>query len=152
MPRVEMDVDTRVGPERVRAALLDFSPRRPEIWPGIYPPMYEVYQVGETSADIREGSKAPGGPIWAKEHYDWSTPDAVTWTVQDSNFCAPGSYVTARIKPSDGGGSRIHVIWNRQPTSIAGRIATFMIVVTRGAPVAASLRKGLKRLEDRPAA
>lgn len=59
MPKVEFNIDSRVPPENVRRALLDFSPRRPEIWPGIYPPMYEVYEVGETHAVIREGSKPP---------------------------------------------------------------------------------------------
>ncbi|BCW34499.1 hypothetical protein StoSoilA2_05550 [Arthrobacter sp. StoSoilA2] len=151
MPKVEVDLDTVVPPGKVREALLDFSPRRPEIWPGIYPPMYEVYQVGETFADIREGSKAPGGVIWAKEHYDWANPDEVKWTVQESNFCAPGSYVSARITPNDSGGSRIHITWNRRPTSLMGRVATFMIVVTRGAPVASSLRMGLKKLEAKGA-
>lgn len=152
MPKVEMVIDTRVTPGKVREALLDFSPQRPELWPGIYPPMYEVYDIGETYADIREGSKAPGGPIWAKEHYDWSAPDAVTWTVRESNFCAPGSYVTARITPNSAGGSRIHVTWNRSPTSLFGRIATLLIVATRGAPVASSLRKGLHRLDAAEAA
>jgi hypothetical protein len=146
VPKVEVVMESRVPPEKVREALLDFSPRRPEVWPGIYPPMYEVYDMGETYADIREGSKAPGGAIWAKEHYDWSDPEAITWTVRESNFCAPGSYVTALIKPH-GGGSRIHITWNRSPTSMAGRIATFLIVATRGAPVASSLRRGLQQLE-----
>jgi hypothetical protein len=147
MPKVEFDIDSRVPPEKVQGALLDFSLRRPETWPGIYPPMYEVYEVGEAYADIREGSKAPGGPIWAKEHYDWSTPNTVTWTVRESNFCAPGSYVTARLTPNGSGGSRIRITWNRHPTSMAGRIATFLIDATRGAPVASSLRQGLRRLE-----
>lgn len=147
MPKVEVVVDSPVPPEKIREALLNFSPRRPEIWPGIYAPLYEVYEVGDTYADIREGSKAPGGTVWAKEHYDWSDPDAVTWTVRESNFCAPGSYVSARINPNGSGGSRIHITWNRTPTSVAGRIAAFLIVATRGAPVASSLRMGLKRLE-----
>ena len=52
MAKIEMDVETSLDPERVKAALLDFSPRRPEIWPGIAPSMYEVYSVGDTSAEI----------------------------------------------------------------------------------------------------
>lgn len=152
MPRVEFAVDSLVPPEKVREALLDFSPRRPEIWPGIHAPLYEVYEVGDTYADVREGSKAPGGPIWAREHYDWSDPETVTWTVRESNFCAPGSYVSARIKPNGSGGARIHITWNRTPTSVAGWLATFLITATRGAPVASSLRLGLKRLAANGAA
>jgi hypothetical protein len=100
MPKVEAVVDSPLPPQTVREGLLDFSPGRPESWPGIYAPLYEVYEVGDTYADIREGSKVPGGVIWAKEHYDWSDPDTVTWTVRESNFCAPGSYVSARITPA----------------------------------------------------
>jgi hypothetical protein len=147
MPKVELDLETSVPPSAVRSALLDFTDRRPEIWPGIEPSLYEVYEVGDTHADIKEGSKAPGGAVWAKEHYDWSSPGVVTWTVRESNFCAPGSYVSAAIAPRGDGGSRIHVSWNRTPTSMGGRLATVLIVLTKGKPVAASFRKALDKLE-----
>jgi hypothetical protein len=147
MPRIELDLDTPVPPERVKAALLDFSDRRPELWPGIEPSLYKVLSVGETSAEIQEGSAMPGTRIWAREHYDWSTPGLITWTVKESNFCAPGSFVSAAITAGADGGSRIHLVWNRTPTSLAGRIATALIVLTRGAPVAASFRMGMARLQ-----
>jgi hypothetical protein len=41
----------------------------------------------------------------------------------------------------------VHVVWNRSPSSFMGMIATAMIVVSRGAPVKASLDKGLKKAE-----
>ena len=150
MPKVELDVETSVSPEDVRAALLDFSDRRPEIWPGIEPSLHEVYTVGDTFAEVQEGSKMPGTRIWAKERYDWSAGELITWTVQESNFCAPGSYVSAAISPRGDGGSRIHVIWNRTPTSLVGRLATALIVLTRGKPIAASFRMAMARLEQPP--
>ena len=150
MPKVEMDLETSVAPERVRAALLDFTDRRTELWPGIEPSLYEVYSVGETTTDVKEGSAMPGMSVWAVEHYDWSDPELVTWTVRRSNFCAPGSYVSAAITPRSGGGSRIHVVWNRTPTSFGGRLATFLIVASKGRPVAASFRKAMKILETVP--
>jgi hypothetical protein len=150
MPKVELDVETSVSPEDVRAALLDFSDRRPEIWPGIEPSLYEVYTVGDTFAEVQEGSKMPGTRIWAKERYDWSAGELITWTVQESNFCAPGSYVSAAIAPRGDGGSRIHVIWNRTPTSMVGRLATALIVLTRGKPIAASFRMAMAKLERPP--
>ena len=48
MPEVEMDVETTLPPERVREALLDFSERRPQIWPGIAATRVSV----EPSAEI----------------------------------------------------------------------------------------------------
>jgi hypothetical protein len=150
MPKVEMDLETAVEPARVRAALIDFSPRRPEIWPGIAPSLYEVSSVGETSAEIKEGTKAPGMTVWAKEHYDWSDPNTVRWTVRESNFCAPGSYVQATVTPRDGGGSRVHIEWNRTPTSFSGRVTAFLIKATKGKPVAASFKKAMDKLEREP--
>jgi hypothetical protein len=147
MPKVEMDLETGLSPERVLGALIDFSDRRPEIWPGITASLYEVYSVGETSADIMEGTKIPGGAFWAREHYDWSTPGLVTWTVVESNFCAPGSHVSAAISPDEEGGSRIHITWNRTPTTFSGRLAALMIKATKGKPVAASFEKAMKNLE-----
>jgi hypothetical protein len=152
MPRVEVDIETATAPDEVRAALLDFTERRPEIWPGIHRSQYEVYSVGNDSADIKEGSKLLGGTFWAKEHYDWSTPGLVTWTVRESNFCAPGSSVSAAIAPREGGGSRIHVTWDRTPTSLMGRMAAFAIVRTKGKPVRASIEMGLRRIEELRAA
>jgi hypothetical protein len=147
MPKVELDVETSASPSTVRSALLDFSDRRPEIWPSIEPSLYEVYEVGDTYADIKEGNKVPGGVVWAKEHYDWSNPDVISWTVRESNFCAPGSYVSAAIAPRGDGGSRIHIVWNRTPTSIGGRLAVLLIVATKGKPVGASIRRALDKLE-----
>ena len=152
MPKVELDLETSVAPERVREALLDFSDRRPEIWPGISPNLYEVYSVGDTSAEIKEGTRMPGGAFWAKERYDWSTPGLVTWTVQESNFCTPGSYVSAAISSRNGGGSLVHITWNRTGSTFGGRMAAFMIKATKGKPVAASFAKAMKKLEQVPAA
>src|ERR671930_273192 len=140
MAKLELDMETRVPPDRVMAALLDFSPRRPEIWSGIAPSQYEVYSVGQTEAEIKEGTKLPGTMIWAKEHYDWSS-DKVTWTVQESNFCTTGSYASATVAPAGQGGSRIHVVWNRTPTSFTGRLIIGLMALTRGKPIVASMKK-----------
>ena len=47
-----------------------------------------------------------------RERYDWSDLQTVVWTVQESGFSKPGSFVSARITPN-GTGSRIHVVWDR---------------------------------------
>ncbi|MGH2691413.1 MAG: SRPBCC family protein [Actinomycetota bacterium] len=142
MGRVEFDMDTEVPPDRVIGALTDFTERRPELWPGLKPKEYQVYDLGDTSALVREGS---GGSIWAKERYDWSRPGVVRWEVLESGFCAPGSFVQAEVAPRDGG-SRIHVTWERQPTTFTARLLLALIVLTRGGPVKGSFKKGLDRI------
>jgi hypothetical protein len=148
MPKVELDLETTLPPEKVIAALTDFTDRRPDIWPGLSRNWYEVYSVGDTSADVREGTGGKRSSIWARERYDWSTPGTVTWTVQESGFCTPGSFVSARVDPRDGGGSRIHVTWSRTGTTLMGRVVARIIALTGGKPVAASVRKGLRQLEQ----
>ena len=108
MPHVEFDIDTELPPERVMGALLDFSDRRPSLWPGLNPKEYRVISIGDTMADIREGNS---DSIWAVERYDWSKRAEVTWWVKDSSFSTSDSYVTAQFRYM-GGGSRIHVIWD----------------------------------------
>ena len=46
------DVESDVAPELVRRALLDFSERRPEIWPQLDAKTYKVHWVDETSAEV----------------------------------------------------------------------------------------------------
>jgi hypothetical protein len=148
MARLELDVETPVAPERVREALIDFSECRPEIWPGLERSLYEVYSVGETTAGIKEGSKLPGMTVWAREHYDWSDPRTVRWTVKESNFCTPGSHVAATLDPREGGGTRVHVEWERTGTTRAGRFAVRAMTLTKGRAIGRSMEKGFRQLED----
>ena len=111
MARIEFDIPTDAPADAIRAALLDFSQRRPELWPGLPPDQYEVYEVGDTWAEIREGYR---GPIWVRERYDWSTPGRVAFTAVDSGFATPGSYVVVEIEPAEGGGSTLHITWDRR--------------------------------------
>ena len=147
MSALEFEIQTSLTPEQVRAALLDFSDRRPSIWPGLSPKQYEVYSVGDTEADVREGSEMPGMTIWAKEHYDWSRPDAIRWTARESNFCAPGSYVQVAIHARAGGGTRLRVEWDRTGTGIRGRLLVGLVRLTGGKPVQSGLEAALRALE-----
>ncbi|MGH2710194.1 MAG: SRPBCC family protein [Actinomycetota bacterium] len=146
MARVEFDIDSELPPQRIIDALTDFTERRPEIWPGLSAKEYEVYEVGDKAAVVREGN---GGQIWAKERYDWSEPGVVRWEVLESGFCEPGSFVQAEIKPK-GTGSEVHVTWQRVPTTFAARLIMGLIVMTRGAPVKGSLKKGFDRIAKLP--
>ena len=148
MSALHMTLASSASPETIRAALLDFSPDRPKVWPGITPDLYEVYDVGETTASIKEGTRLPVmGEFWARERYDWSSPDTISWTVEQSNFCAPGSYMKATIRPREGGGSTIELEWNRTPITTKAKVVSFMIRRTRGKLVSDSFKKALKGIE-----
>ena len=143
MVRIEFDLRTDASPEAVRAGLLDFSERRPELWPGLPADQYEVYEVGDTWAEIREGYR---GPIWNRERYDWSQADRIVFTAVDSGFSAPGGRVVVDIAPRRGGGSIVHVVWQRTGKGIFGKPFVGLIGLTRGAPVRRSIQMGLDRI------
>jgi hypothetical protein len=138
--RFEFTLSSRASPDAVRAALLDFSDRRPELWPGLPREQYEVYEVGDTWAEIREGYR---GPIWWRERYDWSEPGIIRWTAVDSGFGAPGSDVVWRMEPTEGGGSTHHITWDRRGKTLFGKVFVGLMALTRGFFIRRSLEMGL---------
>jgi hypothetical protein len=73
-----------------------------------------VHEIGDTWADVTEGTRA--GPIvnWERCRYDWSQPGSVRATVIDSNVYAfPGSSWELRATET-GDGSRVEMIWVRE--------------------------------------
>lgn len=125
--RVEFDFHTRATPDDVVELLTDFSPDRPKRWPALSERWYEVYDVGVSTADVREGQEKP--TLWARETYDWSTPGTVTWTVTDSSDLAPGSFVTLVASTSPDGGSDVHGTWERSAKSFKAKAILMMMSV-----------------------
>ena len=125
--RVQTEVETDLPPEAIRGALLDFTDRRPELWPQLDPETYLVHWVEETSAELTEGSPRP--KVWSREHYDWSHPTTITWTAVESNFCTPGSSMSMDITPLDNGGSRVSVTWDRTAANLKGRVALSVVAI-----------------------
>ena len=109
MGRVTFKIDTPIAPERIRSAILDFSDRRPHLWPGIDPKLYRVYSLSAEHADVQEGSANPfvKGGVWVHEHYDWSTPGLIRATTVDSNVFQADSLWQLRYAATDGGGTHI---------------------------------------------
>ena len=118
--KLRTDVATNIPPELIRRALLDFTDRRPDIWPQLDRKTYRVHWVGDTEAEVTEGSPFP--KVWSREHYDWSHPTTITWTAVESNFCVPGSHIAMDIAPDGSGGSKVAVNWDRTAANLRGRI------------------------------
>jgi len=147
MPEVKFDVETTMSPEQVKAALLDFGDNRPNIWPGLAAEEYKVNSVGDGSADVREGTRMPGMEIWARETYDWTKPNTVRWTVSESNFCEAGSFMETVLEAAEGGGTIIHVTWNRTGSTEQGRAIIQMVVDSGGQLVKDSLGGAFRGME-----
>jgi hypothetical protein len=130
MPRITFDMHTTLSPEQVMSMLTDFSPRRPNVWQTLAPELYEVYRLEPTGADVKEGSLYPA-LIWERDHYEWSA-DRVRWTVQESNYCEPGSYVEVTVRKEAEDGSQIRVEWNRTGVGVKGKVLIALVVLTGG--------------------
>lgn len=72
----EFDFVTTAMRDQVIELMTDFSPDRPRRWPASSTAAFEVYRVGQSDAEIREGQDFP--MPWARWRYDWSTPGTVT--------------------------------------------------------------------------
>jgi len=144
--RLEFTIGTDVPPEKIRAALLDFTDRRPQLWPGLARDAFEVFWVKDTEAEIQEGSNIPGMKIRAREHYDWSDPELVRWHVVESNFSQTGDFVEVRPKPREDGGTDLHVVWSRRGKTAVAKAIVASIVATRGLPIKQSLKQALGRI------
>jgi hypothetical protein len=147
MPRVELKMKTSLAPEQLMGALLDFTERRPDLWPGLSRKFYEVYEVGDTFARIKEGTSGPPVSVWAREHYDWSIPWRVSWTVEESNFCVPGSAVAMTVSRANGG-SNVLLEWNREPSGLRGKLVIPMVARNDGKILRGFIEKALANLEQ----
>jgi hypothetical protein len=122
MARVHFQLETKLAPSAVLAALTDFGPRRSQVWPNIDEQHFKLHGLGPGWAEVTEGSSVAGG-VWEREKYSW---DATTGTVNvetiDSNTWGPGSRWDYKITPATGGGSQIDVTVTRLGKGWKGRL------------------------------
>ena len=144
MAHVRYEADGPVAAPRFIAALTDFTDRRPAIWPGLSSRLYRVHQVGDTWAEVTEGSDVLGG-IWARERYDWSTPGVVTIECLESPFFRRGPTATWRVSPT-ASGCHVEVDLHRIAHSPRGFLVGVLVQLMGKRRFAAELRTALARL------
>jgi len=106
MPTVRFRLTTSVSPERVFGALVDFTDRRPTVWPRIDHNHFRVHGQGPGWADVTEGNAL----AWERNRYEWNAPAGdVTVTSVESDTWAPGSQWLYRLQPTPTGGTDVEV-------------------------------------------
>ena len=90
VPKFSFQLDVRQPPTQVMGAMLDFSRRRPEIWPNLTARLYRVHNLGPGTADVTEGTALPGVDVWERVTYDW-TDSVVRSVVTDGKIFRPGA-------------------------------------------------------------
>ncbi|MFJ7956970.1 hypothetical protein ACIQ62_11800 [Streptomyces sp. NPDC096319] len=133
MAVVRFHLVSQLSPQDVLDVLTDFGPSRADAWPTIDAEHFRVHELGDTWAEVTEGTAA----AWERARYDW-TPggDTVTITTLDSKLFGAGGGWVFRMTPGDCG-TRVDVELTRQPSTIKGRMLASLL------PLAApsSLRK-----------
>jgi hypothetical protein len=144
MARVSGEATSPTPPGVFLRALTDFSPRRPELWPNLSPKLYQVHSVGQTEAEVTEGSSAFGG-VWERSRYDWSEPGVVLIQVEDSNAFAAGSWWRYQAEPV-GSGSRVRFQFDRRPKNLKGHLVSLLLRLAGKQVFTRSLEETLRRL------
>lgn len=150
MATIRVSRRTDLAPERVIAALTDFSPARPSIWPSLDASRYAVHSRGEDWAEVTEGSDFAGG-VWERGRYDWSQPGVVRFSVSDSNAFAAGSSWEYRVR-GDGSGSVVELTVRRTGATAKGRVLAALMSLGGKRVLGADLGKALAGLESAPPA
>ncbi|MFI2608903.1 hypothetical protein [Kitasatospora sp. NPDC018619] len=133
MAVVRFHLVSALDPADVLAVLTDFSPSRAQAWPTIDAEHFEVHALGDTWAEVTEGTAA----AWERARYAWEPGgDTVTVTTLDSKLFGPGGGWVFRMTPQDGG-TRVDVQLTRQPDTLKGRMLAALLPLA--AP--AALRK-----------
>ncbi|MEU9075849.1 hypothetical protein ACFYUY_09575 [Kitasatospora sp. NPDC004745] len=135
MAVVRLSLVSTLSTEDVLAVLTDFGPSRPGAWSTIDADHFEVHDLGDTWAEVTEGTAA----AWERARYDWQPGgDTVTVTTLDSKLFGAGGGWVFRMTP-EGDGTRVDVELTRRPTTLKGRMLAALL------PVAAppALRKSL---------
>jgi hypothetical protein len=139
MARIRFSMVTTVDPDVVFKAMIDFSDRRPDLWPALYRGTYEVHKLGDDWAEVTEGSEpvvARWSPfalhrtakaVWARQRYEWSAIDrTVRWTVVESPWIyAPGP-AEYRVTPHDHG-TRIELSLERSYKGLSGKLLELVL-------------------------
>lgn len=118
MPTIRAHAEGPAPPEKVVAALTDFSEARLERWPNLRG-RFELHELGEGWADVTEGSTVLGRPVRERGRYAWDATH-VRLTIDTSDIRKPGSAWDYRIVPDGQGGSRIDFALEHHPKGPRG--------------------------------
>ncbi len=145
MAKIHYEADGAIAADGFIAALTDFSDRRPELWPNLDDKFYELHDLGETWADVTEGTDVLGG-VWARERYDWSEPGVVRLRLVEAIDFRPGTEIVYRVTARPGGGCHVTVEFQRIASSLRGRVVGVAVQLSGARRFAADLRVTLERL------
>ncbi|WP_338692880.1 hypothetical protein V2W30_01280 [Streptomyces sp. Q6] len=123
MTVVRFQLRSQLDPKGVLGVLTDFGPSRAEAWPTIDADHFEVHDVGDTWAEVTEGTAA----AWERARYEWEPAgDKVTITTLDSKLFGAGGGWVFTMTP-EGAGTRVDVELTRRPATFKGKVLASLL-------------------------
>ncbi|MFF0478460.1 hypothetical protein [Streptomyces sp. NPDC004284] len=123
MAVVRFHLVSTLSPKDVREVLTDFGPSRAEAWPTIDAEHFQVHDLGDTWAEVTEGTAA----AWERARYEWEPDgDTVTITTLDSKLFGTGGGWVFKMTP-EGDGTRVDVELTREPSTVKGKMLASLL-------------------------
>jgi hypothetical protein len=135
MPTVRLHMTSALSAPELMAVLTDFSSARPNLWPTIDADHFEVHDLGETWAEVTEGTAS----AWERARYEWDLQRRrVTVATHDSKVFGPGGGWVFQLTP-EAAGTRIDVELTRRPTTFMRRLLAALLPLVAPAALKKSL-------------
>jgi hypothetical protein len=123
MPVIRLTMTSTLTPPELMAVLIDFGPSRPRQWPTIDAAHFQVHAIGDTWAEVTEGTAA----AWERARYDWDTERGrVRVTTDESKVFGPGGGWTFQLVPV-AGGTRVDIELTRNPQGIKRKLLAALL-------------------------
>jgi YD repeat-containing protein len=123
VPTIRLQMTSALNASELMTVLTDFSADRPAVWPTIDADHFEVHAVGDTWAEVTEGTAA----AWERARYDWDAHrQRVTVTTHDSKVFGPGGGWVFQFTPQ-ATGTQIDVELTRRPTGLTRRFLAALL-------------------------
>jgi hypothetical protein len=123
MPTVRLHMTSALSAPELMAVLTDFTSARPNVWPSIDADHFEVHAVGDTWAEVTEGTAS----AWERARYEWDNQRRrVTVTTHESKVFGPGGGWVFQLTP-EASGTRIDAELTRRPTTFTRRLLAALL-------------------------
>lgn len=146
MPVIRFSITSTLAAPELMAILTDFGPSRPQQWPTIDAAHFRVHSVGDTWAEVTEGTAS----AWERARYDWDVDRrCVTVTTLDSKVFGPGGGWTFQLTPLVSG-TRVDIELTRTPTGFRRRLLAALLPLVAPATLKKSFAGPLHASSSHP--
>ncbi|MDT5337951.1 MAG: hypothetical protein QOD90_3456 [Mycobacterium sp.] len=146
MPVIRFSITSTLAAPELMAILTDFGPSRPEQWPTIDAAHFQVHALGDTWAEVTEGTAS----AWERARYDWDTHrHRVTVTTLDSKVFGPGGGWTFQLTPL-ASGTRVDIELTRTPAGFKRRLLASLLPLVAPATLKKSFAGPLHASSSHP--